>query len=622
MIAFLLTLAWMALLSVTALLLLSKAFFLAPFRAGWGMLVANAVYETLERKVKVDREKVDWGLWLLLTIGAAIIGGPWFGVLWAIGCGAALVGALLVERRWLSDSFATQMESMRGRVPLPLPRLIVSIRGAALLRAASGYDLGDWPQGMKQSFEILVLNPGLVRPQLPLSIAIESDTHAVEVQRDGELATCPEPGEVRRQKFSLRATRAGGGGFVHIKVSHGDRSWSRTLKLRSIVPIDPGRAITAQIRRWPYGCRAGFAWRGDNDLYDPATFQSAQGLRLALGLAARYRMPTTIMLSPRLSLEEEQHREFCERYGWNRHSEEVPSFVRFFAEEVDMTNEQEFPTRADKPFAAEIGNHMYLHYGTHAAADPGNEWRSHTKIGGGNYPWLEKHPCSSFEEQRDNILACTASTKRHLGVTTTCFGIPSDVWDADTSRAAEAAGIEVANDTDTRKIDLLLLYPKERHPAGTQTLAELTRRVPRDPLNAPQVAMLKFWVGFARRTGRAVVFLAHHHLVMYESNRCFNLTSELLRHVLADTEGDVHAATITALGRYWRDVLSERTRKVAVEVTGLEVIVRNGTSRAFTGLPIELDLGGGRSTMVLVDLPANGSATISIDGEGREGGAP
>lgn len=606
------TLAWTAWAGAALLFVLSKAFFLAPYRIGWPMLLANAAIETVERRLRYRRETQDWVLWLATSAGAALLGGPWFGLCWALASGMAAGAALLVERRWCADSPARQMESLKGRVPLPVPRLIVSLRGPVLQRGSSVYALGHWPQGWSQRFEVIVLNPGLVRPQLPMTIAVTAQSDSIEVTSEAATSSCPEPGQAVRHAFVLRARTVGPGGEVRIEVSHGDLLWRRVLRIDSILSLERSATVTAAIRRWKYGCRAAFSWRGDNDLYDPSTFQSPQGLRMALGLAARYRMPTTIMLSPRLSLEQEEHRAFCERFGWDRHPEEVPAFVQFFRDEVDMTNEQEYPTAIEKPLSAEIGNHMYLHYGTHAAADPGNGWKSHSKMGAGNYPWLRKHPCTSFEEQRDNLVKCSESTERHLGVKTTCFAIPSDVYDADTSRAVEAAGLEVGNDTDTSKLQRLLFFPKEHHPDGCERLAELTRLLPRDPLNAPQVAMLKFWMAFARRNGRALVYLAHHHLVMYETNACYNLTSELLRHVLADTEGDVHAATVTALGRYWRDVLSERTRCIRIEIQGNEITVHNSADHPLAGLPLEIDLGGGRSTMALVDVPARGSTRVSM----------
>ena len=227
---------------------------------------------------------------------------------------------------------------------------------------------------------------------------------------------------------------------------------------------------------------------------------------------------------------------------------------------------------------------------------------------------VAKIPVHFLEEQSGNILKCSESIKQHIGVETTCFTIPSDCYDDHTSQAVEAAGIEVGNDTDTNKIQKLLLFPKERHPKGCETLAEITRMIPKDVVNAPQVAMLKFWVGFARRNRRALVYLAHHHLVMYQTNACYNLTSELLRHVLADTEGDVYCATITSLGRYWRDVLSERTKKVRIELNENRVTVFNDGSSDLNGIPVEFSMIRGGRWMQLVDLQANQSVVIDWNG--------
>ena len=612
MILILQILGWLVFIGSGGLLLLSKAYGLAPYRLGWLMLLANAVYEAVEIRLRLRRRNLDAGLWVSSTLVLAAVAGPWLATGYALLAGGVCLAALYVELRWLADAPATQHQQLRGRVPLPVPHLIVTLRGPVVQRQRTAYDLGYWPRGWSQEFDLLILNPGTVRPQLPMSVAVEALSDAVSVTMLSRVASCPEPGQVMACRFALTAERVGAGGQVRVTVAHGDRVWQRLLRIGSVMEPGPSRPLGARIERWKYGCNASFLWRGDNDLYDPATFQSADGLRKARGLAARFRMPTTIMLSPRLSLEQAEHQAFCDRFGWDRHSEEIPDFIRFFREEVDMANEQEFPTATDKPLTAEIGNHMYVHYGTHAAADPGNQWKSHARMGDGNYPWLRRYPCSSFEEQRDNILKCTESIERHLGVKTSCFTIPSDVYDADTSRAVEAAGIEVGNDTDTTKLQKLLLFPKERHPHGCETLAELTRMIPKDPVNASQIAMLKFWVEFARRHRRALVYLAHHHLVMYQTNACYNLTAELLRYVLEDTEGDVHSATMTDLGRYWRDVLSSRTRKIAIEVHEQAVVVSNSGDRDLRGLPLEIDWGGGRGCMRLVDVPAHSSVTVSV----------
>jgi hypothetical protein len=606
---------WLFAIGLAANCLMSKAFFLAPFRLGWGMLVANLFYEVLERRLRLGRPVLDGLIWIGVTFLLLPLGGTWAALIWSLMAGLALVAALHVERRWCSDRRATQLAACRGRVPLPVPNLIVSIRGPILARGRDTYDLGCWPVGLAQPFTLMILNPGPVRPQLPMSIEIEPIGDGVRVTKQDMPAEAPEPGRILEAPFTIEAAGQGSaGGSVRVTVRHGDHVWKRTLVMRRVSTSRSDSAPRAAIGRWRYGCRAAFAWRGDHDLYDPSTFQSEAGLRLALGLAARYRMPTTIFLSSRLSLEQADHRAFCEQFGWNRHTEEIPGFIRFLREEVDLANDQEFPTASDRPFSAEIGNHMHLHYGTHAAADPGNGWAFRARAGAGRYAWMSGDPGNSFEEQRDNARACAESIERHLGVRTTSFAIPSDFFDAYTSRAVEAAGIEVGNDTDSTKFERQIVFPAEHHPAGCARLAELTRMSPRDPVNAPQIAMLKFWVGVARRRGRALVYLAHHHLRMYEGTTCFCLTSELLRHVAEDTEGDVLAATVTSLGRYWRDVLSSRSRLIHAGVDADGVWVRNDGQHPQRGLPVDVDFGSGMRLMVLVDVPARGTARVKWGG--------
>jgi len=594
--------------------LLSKCWFLAPYRAGWLMLIPNVVQETVERRLGVPRAVQDFGLLLALPLGTWLLAGPVAGLVIALVAGSAWAGALLVDLRWRADVPARQLGALRGRVPLPVPRLIVTLRGPVLARGPGLYQLGDWPEGTAQSFELLVLNPGPVRPQLPLRITVGTTCPRLAVQSDGpEERVGPEPEQVLTQSFSLRTLAAGAGGDVQVRVSQGDWVWARTLRLGALPTGAAARCRQAQVRRWKYGARAAFVWRGDHDLYDPGTLQCAAGLRRALGLAARFRMPTSVMLSARLSLVSAEHVAFCQHFGWERHSEEIPAFIRFWHEEVDTALEQEFPTHTERPLAAEVGNHCYLHYGTHAAADPANGWTSHARVGQGRYSWLSAWPCDSFTEQRDNLVKGSAVIEELIGVRPASFTIPGDVLDGDTARAVEAAGLEVGTETDATKWQKLLVFPPEHHPAGCERLVELTRMLPRDPVNAAQIAMLKFWVGFARRNGRALVYLAHHHLVMYEGNACYNLTAELLRHVLADTEGDVYCGTLTAVGRYWRDVLSERTRCVRVSLDGDAVSVENSGDRALRGLPVEIELAGGGRFMRLVDVPARATLRLNLE---------
>lgn len=596
----------------SAVFLLGKCLFLAPCRAGGLMLAANLAYEVAERKTRFSRWALDAAAWAGLSLGFALWAGAWAGWAAAMGLGLAWGLALRADAAAQSGCPARQARDLDGRVPLPIPRLAVVLRGPVLERKRDGYDLGDWPERGEQAFDVLVLNTSPVPAQLPVGIHVTSATAQIEVRGS---AGCERPGpaagEIVRMTFSLYAPQCGPGGDVRLHVQHGDFHFRRTLRVRSVLP--PGRSLRgASIRRWKHGARGAFVWRGDQDLYDPSTFQSEEGLRAALGMARRLRMPNSLMLSSRLSLLPGEHRRFCERFGWDRRTGDIPSFIRFLREEADLSAEQEWPVETSRPFAAEIGNHMHLHYGTHAAADPGNGWRSHAGIGAGHYPWLSRHPADSFTEQRDNAREGSRVLRETLGVEPVSFTIPSDVFDSHTARAMEAAGLEVGSETDCPKWKKLVWLGPPHHPEGCERFVELPRMHPRDPENVFQLAMLKYWAGAARRRGRALVFLAHHHLMRCKGGAGAALAEEFLRHVLEDHDGDLFVGTLTSVGRYWRDVLSPRTRCVKVTVEGQRVTVANEGSRPLAALPLELDFGGGRRQLRLVDAPANGTIDLEI----------
>ena len=73
----------------------------------------------------------------------------------------------------------------------------------------------------------------------------------------------------------------------------------------------------------------------------------------------------------------------------------------------------------------------------------------------------------------------------------------------------------------------------------------------------------------------------------------------------------MHSATVTSLGRYWRDVLSERTRKLSYEHEDSRVIIRNSASCPLQGIPVEI-LFGEKSFLKIVDIPAESSVSIEI----------
>ena len=612
----------LALAGLTAVVLLSKCFFLAPYPLGWVVMATNVVYETLWKKAHWRRWPIDAVAVVVLCVGWSWVAGPIAAAGVVVVIALAWTYTLVLDLRWRTGQLAEQDRRFDGTgkegiltfIPLPLPRLIMVVRGPAIDRRRL-LDLGDWPEGHEDRFEVLILNPSLILPQYPMTLEVTSRGGAVEVldAPAGEQRT-PESGELVRLAFRLRAARPTDTPCdVDVRLRHGTYTRSETLRVRSIVPQDQVRVESAEIRRWKGGASAGFGWRGDHDLYDPATFQSTEGLRIALGLAMRFRMPTSVYLSGRLSLEEDEHRRFCEHFGFDRRPEEIPEFVRFLREEVDFRSELDFPVETDRPFAAELGNHMYLHYGTHAVASPSNEWELRAEMGSGRYPW-QSDETGSFAEQRDNARHNVDVIREKIGVTIRSWGVPGRANDADTGRALEAAGMLVASDCDASAWDNVLRLVPPHHPAGCEHLVELTKKYPGDCVNAYKIAMLKYWMHLARRTGRCFLYMAHHHLMLYEGWSCYHLTEEFLRYALDDCHGDFYVASVSALGLYWERVLCPEHACIRISHHADEVTMTNTGDADLDRLPLEVGLPGGRRFMKLIDLEAGQHVTFRILG--------
>jgi hypothetical protein len=597
---------------VSAVFVLSKCFFLARTRLGVALMLANVLYETAFKRLGCKKWHLD------------AVALPSVFLLWLVGVGPLTAGilvtvmglvwgrAMVVDMQWRSGAFARQHTRYSGRVPLPVPRLLVVLRGPILERGQV-YQLGAWPAGLEQNFQVLVSNPSVIVPQLPLRVAITSQHSSFIVE--GSICkdmVCPDPGGLQMVSFKLRAPSEQCSAEAEVVVSHGDFRFKRILRLQSVVERSKAKPVTASITRWKYGARAAFAWRGDHDLYDPSTFQSVAGLRNSLGLARRFQLPTTLFLSGRLSLVEAEHRQFCQHFGWDRRSADIPGFIEFLRRDINIAVEQEWPSLPEKSFALELGNHMYLHYGTHAAAAPGNHWKSHARICEGQYDWDASSDKNSFSEQRDNALKNAALIRSLLGVEMATYAIPSDVYDAETARAVEAAGLEFGSDTNASKWINVFQLPAPHHPTGCSSLVELTRKYPRDPDDANQVAVLNYWAHAARRTGRAFILLCHHHMARYEGVTCYHLMEKLLWDVLADGEGDFYPATMGAIGWYWKRVLSPKHRCVDLTIDADKVRITNRGSVDLAGIPVEVCFACGSKFLWLAEVPAGKTACLSL----------
>ncbi len=594
----------------TAVFVLSKCFFLAPSPLGRVMWASSLVYEIIWKKLGWKRHAVDGGLFVALVPLWLLAGGPWAALAFTLLMAVAWGWSLNIDLRWRSGALAHQDSRYANYAPVPVPRLTLTLMGPVVDRGPV-CRLGHWPVGHEASFEAYVLNPSLVPPQFPMRLEVVSDSDRVQVLDcpEGDLRA-PDPEGCERLAFRLRAVAPGGPCEIRVRLEHADHESAETLRLDSVQPEGGMKPAQARITRWKGGSRSAFGWRGDHDMYDPATFQDARGLEMALGLARRFCMPSTVYLSARLSLVEEEHKAFSEHHGWDRRTEQIPDFIRFLREDVEMTPLAEWPQRSERPYFAEFGNHMYHHYGTHASAAAGNSWKK-SSIGAGDYPWLGPEK-DDLSEQRDNAAKCNEVFKEVLGWEPMSFAVPGRDYSENTPAAVEAAGIPVGSDSDASQWLNVMGLPRPHHPKGVKRLVDITKKYPGDCDNAYKIAMLKYWMHLARREGSHFLYMAHQHLVRYFDNACYHLTEEMLRYVLGDCHGDFWVATVSSMAMYWENVLCPEHRIVKAVIEDGRVVVANTGEEDLDHVPVEVETADGKGLMVLVDVPAGQSVTVDL----------
>lgn len=576
-------------------------------------MMSNIAYESIKKKTPLERSHIDIVAFIVLVVCWSIAVGFSGALLVAMVLALLWTHAMHVDQKWQSGRMAHQHKKYKKRVPLPLPDLVMTVRGPILDRGRILH-AGDWPIGHRAEFEILVLNPSEVRPQFPVTLSVDCDSRVIEISHtEPSSAMCPEPGEYVSWTFMAHAvSHSAGAANIHICVKHADTELKATLHINSVVPRDACTIAAAGITRWKGGARAAFAWRGDQDLYDPSTFQSEEGLKITLGLSRRFRIPSTLYLSSRLSLVQKEHEDFCSHFGWNRHSDEIPQFINFLRNEVLIRQDLEFPLPTDKQFAMELGNHSYLHHSTHTAADSSNGWKGHVWVGAGQYPWLTVQNASSFEEQRDNIRKGEEIIREKLDIATSSWASPGRKFDKYTPQAVEAAGIEIGSDTNADTFSSVLKLIPPHNPEGCNSLVELTKKFPGDPDDAYKEAVLRYWLHATRRAGYAFIYMAHHHLLRYQGFGCYTITAHFFRHVLGDCDGDFYIGTVSALGKYWKTVLSPRTRCIEVNVTDAKVTIHNKGLDDVSGIPVEITMHNGKRFLQLVDVASHDQVSIKI----------
>lgn len=582
--------------ALLAMVALARMFALAPFRAGWAMVLANVAWEVFPKKAGIDRFRLEAASALagLLLLGWG--GVPWLGV---AGIALLLLALEFQNRRW-------EKRLLSGNIN---PGLLLTLE-APLVSRWPRYDLGVRWVGVPFDVDVIVSNPS--RHPTPADVEMDLEwpgdwqVEPVGTQQLGPLG----PGGVGRIRWTVCPTAWQGGGEFRIRVTCGAQTQHLSLRHDGCRFAADTPLAQASISRYPGGRRSAFCWRGDMDLYDTLTAQTIEGLNVALGLAARYAMPQTMCLSTRLTLDQEAARAWAAHDGRDHGAEQIPRFIEWMNRNVDLRHAAAYPAKgAEKPYVMELGNHGHLHYDTAAAAAPENGWTSHARMGAGRYPWMGED-ASSFGEQRDNIREAARWFERCFSFVPRSWAKPGRGNDSETARAAEAAGCEVLSGSDIRARDNVLFQPPPHHPAGTHAV-ELTSRYPPDPQHIHHLAMLVFWLHRSHRLARPMVFMCHQHMRQWEGPACTRFTEEMLRRALGGFHGDLYADTMFAIGSYWREVLSPETRRVSVEARWPRLMVRNDSDRDLANLPVDLELAGNGRSTVTVLVPAG--AQVEVD---------
>ena len=576
---------------------LARLFVLARWRAGWAMYLANVFWEVFPKKLGIGR---FWLEAVAAAVGLASL--AWGGLPW-IAVAVLGVALLLLEfsnRRW-----------ERRLVAGPVPTGLILTVEAPFRERLPRYRLGTLWAGIPFDVELIVGNPSFAPTASPVKVRLVAPAPWL-CGGSSEQTLEPIPsGGIGRGKWTLCPTSPFGAGTVEIIVEEGRvrrRIHMAHDGCRSTAEASPVRAA---ISRYPGGRRSAFAWRGDMDLYDVLTKQSVAGLQVALGLAARYAFPQTMCLSTRLSFDEKEAREWAAHDGRDHGAAEIPHFIQFLREQVDLRHACAYPAQGKgKPFVMELGNHGHLHYDTATSAAPENGWKSHARMGAGRYSWMGDD-ASSFGEQRDNVLEAARWCERLLGFVPRSWAKPGRCNDADTARAAAAAGCEVLSGADIRARDNVLYQPPPHHPGGTNAV-ELTSRYPPDPQHGHHVAMLRFWMQRANRLGRPMVFMCHQHMRQWEGMACARFTEYVLRSALADFHGEFYVDTLFGIGKYWREVLSLKTRRVTVSLEGTRLAVENRSDVDFERVPVDLERRDGTRSTVLVSVRSGQKVALDL----------
>lgn len=602
----------------------ARLLFLAPTRLGWINYAGNLVGEVFFKKIGCRRVWAEPGMASVGCLCLAAAGLPAVGVMTVVLFLLLLeLYARLAERQMLTAPYThldpiglRRGESAAARglgvgypAPSTHPDLTINVV-APFVERVPAYRLGTLIVGREFEMRLVIGNHTRVPTQTGIRVRVRAPEALVCEQGFGEAVPRLEPGAVHELRQRWKVQSSTGAGTIFFEIAWGHRSHRINVGFDDCATPAGVTVTQARITRYPGACRSAFAWRGDMDLYDESTLQSIEGLEVAFGLAARYRMPQTMYLSTRLSLDERAATEWAAHYGCDRGARRIPQFIAWMEKNVDLRHQATYPFHSAKRFVVELGNHGHLHFGTDTAGARENRWQAGAKMGAGVYPW-QGEDRSSFGEQRDNALAARRVIEPLFGFSPKSWAMPNRTNDGSTAAAMEAAGCEVLSGSDVRPRQNVLLLPPP-HYSRTTSAVELTSRYPGDPQHVFHLAMVTFWMHAAHRRGVPMIFMCHQHMRQFDGDACTRFTESLLRRALTRFGGDLHVNTVFGVGKYWREALGPRTRRIVARVEGDHLIVENGSDVDFSDVPVDLTIADGRRFTELVHLPAGERVTLRL----------
>ena len=593
-------------------LLLTRLLFLARFRVGWLMYLADVLFEVPVKKLHIKRGTVEI---ISAVAGLTVMSFSFAG--WETAVVVAvilLIIELIVRNLEKKIIYANYAKTINGDpenyLPQPglHPELVLNLEGPFIMRYPQ-YNLGSRPVDMEFKLKLIVGNHAEVPTQTPVKISLNlPEGWDCKGNKEQEIPII-KSGTVSELSWTLKPEKEMHGNRISINVSNAGTTKNISIKYDSCKKIEKSDIVKAEITRYPGGKQSAFSWRGDMDLYDTASFQSIEGLEKAFGLSKHYCCPQTMFLSTRLSLDKKAAEEWAEHYNIYRGADEIPEFIKWISDNVTLKYSAPYPCNTDNKYIVELGNHGHLHYDTDTASAPENNWKAGARVGDGKYSWLKDDSNDSFSEQRDNALEATRWIEEKLSFTTKSWAKPGRGNDASTAGAMAAAGCTVLTGSDIKASDNVLKQPLPHHPGNTDAV-ELTARYPSDPQHIFHLGMLIFWLNRAWRKKIPMIFLCHQHMRLFDGPVCSRFTEYLLRYVLKNFNGDFYVDTVYGIGNYWRKVLSPKTKRVEIKQTDKGITITNNSDTDFVDLPVDVTLKNGEKFTLLFDCKGGESVNL------------